>query len=162
MMEEMQRIRPILQDREFLALLKEIEYLERDRIYCRHGLPHLLDTARIAAILAADRKADCPRDVIYAAALLHDIGRAAQYQQNVPHAQAGAEIAARILQRTEFTQDEQAEILTAIGGHQSDAAENSLTQLIHEADHRCRMCFACAAQDTCKWTMEERNRTVWL
>lgn len=162
MIEEMQRIRPILRDQEFLTLLREIEELEQDRIYCRHGLPHLLDTARIAAIMAMDANAGCPRDVIYAAALLHDIGRGVQYTQNIPHEQAGIAIAKRILQRTEFTPAEQEEILTAVGGHQSEQREHTLSRLIHEADHACRMCFACAAQDTCKWTEEQRNHTVFL
>ena len=34
----------------FIEKLDRIEELERDRIYCGHGLGHLLDVARIAYI----------------------------------------------------------------------------------------------------------------
>lgn len=162
MIQTMQRIQPILQSTLFQETMQRMEQLERERIYCGHDLSHLLDVARIAALLAVDVQAAYPRDVIYAAALLHDIGRVQQYTDGTPHAQAGAAIAQQILQHTEFSQQEQREILQAVSGHQEDTAQNSLTQLIHEADHRCRMCFACAAQDTCKWTVERRNHTIWL
>lgn len=162
MIQTMQRIQPILDNAVFQEYLQSIQELEKDRIYCGHDLAHLLDVARIAALLAADVHAAYPRDVIYAAALLHDIGRVQQYIDGTPHAQAGEAVARQILQHTAFSQQEQQDILQAVRGHQQDTAHNSLTQLIHEADHRCRMCFACPAQDTCKWTAERRNHTIWL
>lgn len=162
MIQHMKRVRSLLEHPHYRRCLREIEQLERDRIYCRHGLPHLLDVARIATLLAADRQADYPRDVIYAAALLHDLGRLKQYTTGQPHAQAGAAIAQDILQDTAFTQQEQAEILTAIGGHQNGGTSDSLTQLLYEADEASRMCFACPAADTCYWPEERRNHTILL
>ena len=75
MIHNMQRIQAILSHPLFCESLHKIQELERNRIYCKHGLPHLLDVARIASLMAAARQLDLPRDVIYAAALLHDIGK---------------------------------------------------------------------------------------
>ncbi len=161
MIEQMARIQPILDSPLYRDFLARIEQLERTRIYCRHGLPHLLDVARIAALLAAERGAPYPRDVIYAAGLLHDIGRVRQYQYGEPHAQAGLSAAAEILRGTAFTEEEQREILQAVCRHQT-GGENDLAQLICEADHASRMCFACDARDTCNWPEERRNQTVLL
>ena len=41
-----ERYNRIVRNEEFNRLLDEIEALEADRIYCRHGLEHLLDVAR--------------------------------------------------------------------------------------------------------------------
>ena len=136
MIQHMERVQTLLEHPYYRSCLQEIEQLEQDRIYCRHGLPHLLDVARIAALLAADRKAAYPRDVIYTAALLHDLGRLKQYTTGQPHAQAGIAMAKEILKDMAFTQQEQAEILDAVGGHQAGAAPDSLTQLLYEADRR--------------------------
>lgn len=162
MIQPMKRVRSLLEHPYYRQCLREIEQLEQDRIYCRHGLPHLLDVARIAALLATDRKADYPRDVIYAAALLHDLGRLKQYTAGQPHAQAGIAMAQDILRDTAFTQQEQADILTAIGGHQRGDTSNCLTQLLYEADEASRMCFTCPAADTCYWPEERRNHTILL
>ena len=162
MIQHMERVQTLLEHPYYRSCLQEIEQLEQDRIYCRHGLPHLLDVARIAALLAADRKAAYPRDVIYAAALLHDLGRLRQYTTGQSHAQAGIAMAKEILKDMAFTQHEQADILDAVGGHQAGAAPDSLTQLLYEADEASRMCFACPAADTCYWPEERRNHTVLL
>lgn len=162
MIQAMERIQPVLQHPMYRDALQRIDALEHDRIYCRHGLPHLLDVARMAALLAVDRGAAYPRDVIYAAALLHDVGRLKQYTTGQPHAQAGIPLAAEILRDTAFTAEEQAEILQAVGQHQTGAAPDSLAQIIFEADHASRMCFACPAADSCYWPEGQRNHTVLL
>ncbi|MCD8356703.1 MAG: HD domain-containing protein [Clostridia bacterium] len=162
MIQEMERIQPLLHNPFYCDSLWKIEELERDRVYCRHGLPHLLDVARIAALLAVERKAPYPKDVIYAAALLHDLGRLKQYTTGEPHAEAGVAMAKDILRETAFTEQEQEEILYAIGRHQTGAAPDSLAQILFEADEASRMCFTCPAKDTCYWPEERRNHTVLL
>lgn len=162
MIQEMERIQPILNHPLHRDGMAQMDELERDRIYCRHGLPHLLDVARIAALLAEDRGAEYPRDVIYAAALLHDLGRLKQYTTGEPHARAGVPMAEEILRSTAFTEAEQEEILQAVGRHRTGAAPDSLAQLIFEADRASRVCFACSARDTCYWPHERRNTTVLL
>lgn len=162
MIQAMERIQPVLRHPMYRDALQRIDALEQDRIYCRHGLPHLLDVARMAALLAADRGAAYPRDVIYAAALLHDIGRLEQYTTGQPHAKVGIPLAAEILHDTAFTAEEQTEILQAVGRHRNGGAADSLAQIIFEADHASRMCFVCPAADSCYWPEERRNRTVLL
>lgn len=162
MIQAMDRIQPIVQHPQFLAWMKQMDELECDRIYCRHGLPHLLDTARIAALLAEDCASGYPRDVIYAAALLHDLGRLKQYTTGEPHAQAGVPMAQELLRGTSFTETEQEEILQAISCHRTGDDGNRLGQILHQADHASRMCFACEAADTCYWAEERRNYTILL
>ena len=77
--------------------LEKIEKCEADRIFCNHSFNHFMDVARIAYILNLERNFSLSRNIIYAAALLHDIGRAKQYIEGIPHEEAGAEISKVIL-----------------------------------------------------------------
>lgn len=159
----MERLDAILHHEIFRRELALVERLELDRIYCRHGLDHLLAVARTAYIFALERNAGLPQDLIYGAALLHDIGRARQYQDGTPHREAGVPLAREILMDTRFTPDEQAAILECVSGHRSEAGGGvTLLDLISEADHRSRPCFACPAADTCKWSVEWRNLSLTI
>lgn len=162
MIQTMQRIQAIVSHPLFRDSLRKIEELERERIYCKHGLPHVLDVARIASLLAVDRQLDVPRDVIYAAALLHDIGRLQQYETGEDHAAAGIRTAQEILRDTAFDEQEQQAILQAVGKHRKGDAAHALAQLLCEADDASRMCFACTASDTCYWQEERKNHTIIL
>ena len=74
--------------------MRELEHIredEKDRKFCRHGMEHLLDVARLMYIEALEAGEDAPRDLIYAAALLHDIGRSQTH--SIMHAVIGAHIA---------------------------------------------------------------------
>lgn len=172
----MERAAAIAESELFTRCLAGIEAAEADRVFCRHGLPHLLDVARIAWILNLERGCGLRRDVVYAAALLHDIGRAAQYQTGEPHDEAGERIAAEVLdalpEPLHFDGTDRAAILHAVGGHrgplagrEGDAHEGSATadvlaHLIKEADGRSRACFACAARDACYWSEERKNLSI--
>ena len=59
---------PVYQEH-FLQLQKA----ERTREFCRHTLAHFLDVARIAHIWNLEYGLGIPKDILYAAALLHDI-----------------------------------------------------------------------------------------
>ena len=59
-------------------------------------MSHLLDVARIAYIRNLEKGYGFRKDVIYAAAVLHDIGKALQYEEKVPHEIAGERIAGEI------------------------------------------------------------------
>lgn len=83
-----------------------MDRLEADRRFCRHGMQHLIDTARLAYLFALESSADLPKDVIYAAALLHDIGRAEQYRNGTPHDVAGCAAAEPILAECGFAEEE--------------------------------------------------------
>lgn len=162
MIHNMQRIQAILAHPLFCESLHKIQELERERIYCKHGLPHLLDVARIASLLAVDRQLDLPRDVIYAAALLHDIGRLQQYLTGEDHAAAGMRTAQEILRDTAFSASEQRDILQAVSKHRRGDTAQMLGRILCEADDASRMCFACAAQDTCYWPEHRKNNTILL
>ena len=114
------------------------------------------------------------RDVVYAAALLHDIGRAAEYSKGISHDVAGVEIARRILgtvvAEQRFSSAEAEAIVKAVRGHRADGVDavscelsslsSRLACVIAEADHRSRPCFACSACATCYWPEEKKNMAV--
>ena len=51
---------------------KKIQELESERIFCRHTPEHFLDVARLMYIYALEEHLELPKELIYAAALLHD------------------------------------------------------------------------------------------
>ena len=76
---DMTRVNRIWNHSVYQSSLHNIEELERERIFCGHGVRHLLDTARLAYIENLEMGLCISKDMIYAAALLHDIGRGQQY-----------------------------------------------------------------------------------
>ena len=62
-----------------------IKRLEKERIFCCHQMTHLLDVARIAYIKNLEENLGFEKDVIYTAAVLHDIGKSFQYKWTIPH-----------------------------------------------------------------------------
>ena len=139
---------------------KKIQELESERIFCRHTPEHFLDVARLMYIYALEEHLELPKELIYAAALLHDIGRAQQYQYNIPHDIAGVEIAREILTDLHFTEQEKEEILSAISQHRTDGSDNVLAMLLYKADKKSRNCFSCSAASECYWPSEKKNLTI--
>lgn len=178
----MKRINQLLHHPVFTGHLDRLAQLEKDRIYCCHGLSHLLDTARIACLLqyqkgnVPPKESAFPVEIIYAAALLHDIGRVLQYEQGLPHETAGLAAAKQILTDCCFTAHEQALILDVIQFHRKATKSSavpssaktddyptetdSLRQLLHTADKLSRNCFACPAADTCYWPEDKKNQGI--
>ncbi|MCI8466017.1 MAG: HD domain-containing protein [Lachnospiraceae bacterium] len=159
----MERVNRIIQHEVFIKEMKKLNRLERDRMYCRHDIDHLLNVARLAYITALEETLPLKKDLIYAAALLHDIGRASQYETGMPHDKAGALIAETVLTDCGFGEGECAEILEAISCHRSKdtaAGDRPLARILYEADKRSRACFACKAQDSCNWPIERKNYNV--
>lgn len=159
---------------QFKRCINEIAGFERARAYCGHDFGHLLDTARIAYILDLEESGALPREWIYAAALLHDIGRGEEYKQNGTHDEAGVAIAATILADCGFTAAETDIITHAVRGHreksdervscagvaaEGDNAEKArlLGDYIRRADKLARQCYECAAADTCYWPDGKKN-----
>lgn len=119
----MPRVEAVRRHPLFAREIARVEEAEADREFCRHGLPHLLDVARIAWIRCLEEGLAIPRDVVWAAALLHDIGRAEQYATGEPHDAAGERIAAEILGTVgdgpRFMDSERAAIVAAVAGHRA-------------------------------------------
>ena len=88
----MDRVNAILKHKTYRKYYDQIEKIEKDRIFCRHQMPHLLDVARIAYITNLERNLGYDREVIYAAAILHDIGKSFQYEERIPHEIAGEKV----------------------------------------------------------------------
>jgi hypothetical protein len=78
----------LLMNAEFRRCIDAIDAHEADRAFCKHGLNHLLDTARIAYILVLENGLNISKGMVYATALLHDIGRYDEYYHGIPHDQA--------------------------------------------------------------------------
>lgn len=164
----MRRADAIRRSPAFRVHLERIDAAEANRAFCRHGLPHLLDVARIAWILSLERSCVLRKDVVYAAALLHDIGRSEQYATGEDHDVAGVRIAGEILddlpEALRFDPLERASILAAVARHRTardDECEGeTLIPIIEQADHLSRPCYACAARGDCYWPRERKNMTV--
>ena len=157
---ETNRINLIWQHPLYQEHCRKIQELERDRIFCRHTPEHFLDVARLMYIYSLEEKLDISRDIIYAAALLHDIGRAQQYTFDIPHDAAGVKIAGEILAELPFTEQEKEEILSAIGHHRAEDGGNALALLLYKADKKSRNCFLCSQVSECYWSSEKKNMKI--
>lgn len=149
----MNRVNKIIENEEYIDLIKRIDEQEKERIYCKHGYSHLMDVARMMYIEALEKGLDIDREVIYAAALLHDIGRAVS---NENHDSESAKLAVHILELAEFNREEIACIVEAIESHRT-GSNTELGKLLYKNDKLSRACYFCKAQDTCKWkTLNKR------
>ena len=162
--DDMPRVDAILRDTEYLKYVRQIEELETDRIFCRHNMEHFLSVARIACIINMEEECGIDRELIYAAALLHDIGRGQEYLTGVRHEEESARLAPGIIQRVGFADKEEADIVSAIRTHRdADSAcreMNSLNALIYRADKLSRSCFYCPASDECRKDGYKRNLSI--
>ncbi|MGN0402523.1 MAG: HD domain-containing protein [Acetatifactor sp.] len=155
----MERIDRILNHDLFIENLKKNKEAEANRRFCRHDITHFLDVARIGRIINLEEGLEIPTELIYAAALLHDIGKHRQYREGIPHEKASAEIAPVILKECGFEQAETDLITEAISRHRNSeiAYERSLIGLLYRADKASRACFACDAEQDCNWKREKKN-----
>lgn len=159
---EMERIDRIMAHPRYLQLLAEIGDAEKDRIFCKHGMEHLLDVARIAWIMNLEEGAALEKETVYAAAFLHDIGKAKQYLDGTPHQITSSEYAEEILADCGFDEDERNDIREAILSHRDGSVktERNLRGLLYRADKASRACFGCAAKEECNWPPEKKNLNV--
>lgn len=157
------RVERLLYNGQFQELMGELEELERNRVFCRHGWEHCMAVARAAALLNEERCLGYSREMLYALALVHDIGRVQQYKDGTPHEEAGARIAGELLPLCGFEAGEVKKMVDAILEHRSDReGENGLSQLLMEADKRTRLCFACGVRESCNWQAQRQNFTIHI
>ena len=161
----MKRVNAIYMHPLYQTYYRRLEEAEQGRIFCRHQMTHLMDVARIAYIRSLEEVLGLDREVIYAAAVLHDIGKVLQYEEGIPHEITGEKIAAEILDglagENAFSETEKAMILTAIRGHRKLRDEPEvLERLLYESDKASRMCFACPAEPQCDWNEEKKNKEI--
>ena len=144
---------------------QNLQKLEEDRIFCRHTFEHFMDVARIAYIMNLEKGLGLSKEIIYAAALLHDIGRGEQYENDIPHEIAGAKIAESLLPECGFDDREKSMIIGAILEHRNCSKKINgdiimLSEIIFVADKASRQCFTCKAQDECNWSRDKRNLEI--
>jgi uncharacterized protein len=158
----MEKANAILQHPFYIECLEKITEYEKDRIFCGHDMTHFLDVARLAYLFSLEEDLGIEKEHIYAAALLHDIGRHVQYRDNTPHQKAGVPIADNILIDCGFQEDERRMILTAIIRHRDSTVqgEKNLAGLIYRADKMSRSCFGCPAESQCNWSPEKKNMVL--
>ena len=159
----MDRYDKIIHHEAFGKYLEQIGELEQERIYCRHNLSHLLDVARIAYIMNLEEGGSFSKDVIYGAALLHDIGKVEQYKEKIPHEKTGAEKSVDILIECGYDEIEIEIIKTAILDHRRGPKEEGrrLSELLYEADKKSRICLFCQAREDCNWTEDKKNSRLY-
>lgn len=180
----MKRVNEILKHPLYKEALSSIRRAEESRIFCRHDMEHFLSVARLAWIYNLEEGETLSRELIYAAAMLHDMGRAREYEDGTPHQEAGAELAEEILPACGFSRDEWGIIRWAIRFHRAGAARRGedgrqpggrgaehprerteeirglLGEYLYRADKQSRACFSCKAQRECNWPAEKRNLEV--
>ena len=155
----MDRINRIVSHPLWREAVQDIRELEKDRIFCGHTVSHFMDVARLAEIENLREGLGISREMIYTAALLHDIGRAMQYRQGSPHHIAGGQLAEKILPDCGFSAGETDEIVEAITRHRAKETgeDRELSGLLYRADKASRLCLFCEAQAECNWSDEKKN-----
>lgn len=158
----MQRVNEILSHPQYQQAMAKLNALEMTRIFCKHGLDHSLNVARIMTIKALEEKYTFSKDLIYATALLHDIGRSLAYENGLDHEGQSGLLASQILPECHFDSDEIHQILTAIVGHNDAALNAPLAKLLKYADKMSRNCFCCNAIAHCYWPEDKKNKGVFI
>lgn len=160
----MERVNRIFRHPLYQKELQSIQEAEKDRVYCGHDMQHFMDVARTSTILNDEQLAGFSREVLYATALLHDIGRAREYSEGISHDEASAALAEEILPECGFSEEEILYISDAIKGHRLSTdgtkVRTLLGELLHRADHLSRSCYSCPAERTCYWPKEKKNMEI--
>lgn len=158
----MERIERLTEHPLFKKYMQAIESAEETRRFCRHGYEHGLNVARICYIISLEEKLVLDKEIIYAMALLHDIGRAVEYENGSSHHVEGAELARRLLLEADFSADETDKICRAILNHKTKSRddEDILADILYKADKLSRSCFSCKAYEDCYWSEEIKNKRI--
>jgi ribonuclease Y len=91
--------------------------------YGQNQLHHAVEASRIAAVLAAELKADV--ELAKMGALLHDLGKAMDHEQEGTHAMLGAEYAKRF--------NVPAKVVNAIASHHHEVDQDTVEAILVEA-----------------------------
>lgn len=157
----MPRVNQLLDYDEYICSMEKIERLEKERRFCKHGFEHSLNVARIAyAYILEKGERIFPKEVVYAAAFLHDIGRWIEYETGEDHAEASARLALPMLKECGFSTEDSQVILLGIREHRNHQADNLtlLGEALALADDWSRDCRHCTAQTLCyKFSVEMKQ-----
>lgn len=159
---QMERIDRIINHPLFRENIEKNRAAETKRRFCRHDMVHFLDVARIGMIINLEEDLGIPKDLVYGAALLHDIGKHLQYKEGIPHEKASAEIAPKILSDCGYREEEIDSVTDAILQHRNSeaATEKNLRGVLYRADKASRACFACKSEPDCNWKGSKKNKSI--
>lgn len=157
-----QRINQILKHATYQEYLSKIANYEMERPFCTHDLTHFLDVARIGYIINLEKELRIPQDIIYGAALLHDIGKWHQYEKGIAHEVASAKLCVPIFEAAGYNQEEIKKMQKAILSHRDSSVEGeeSLSGLLFMADKLSRKCFECKMVSQCDWPFIIKNSDI--
>ena len=158
----MEKVDRIIRHAVFQDHLYQNMEAEADRPFCRHDMAHFLDVARIGRIINLEERLGIEEEMIYGAALLHDIGKHEQHSQGIAHEKASAGLAVGILKDCGFDEGETTAIVDAILSHRDEnvSGERSLRGLLYRADKASRPCFGCDAEKDCNWKTKQKNLLI--
>jgi len=163
------KIKAILEHEEFIKRNKLIDMYEVDRKFCLHNLQHFLDTSRLTYILVLEnnqykklfpgRDIEEVKELVYAAGLLHDLGRVEQYLEGTDHALVSSKIAKDIMEDVGFAVENIEIVSQAIGEHREYSETNSsFGKKLYEGDKLTRQCQSCKVFDECKNELKHKQR----
>lgn len=148
----------ILKNRNYIAQLSLLKELETDREFCRHDMEHFLSVARITMHMCREMGVRADRDLVYAAALLHDIGRTQEMTMGIPHDLAGQALADCILSEVNCPEAMKSRIIGLIAAHRDiTKAGDELGRIFCAADKKSRKCFDCPVLERCNWPDDKKN-----
>lgn len=159
----MKRVELLLKDAHYIEYINNNNEEESANKYCQHGLQHHIDVARIAYILVLEHNdlnyfakegglsgKLAAKECIYAAGLLHDIGKWNEYRTGADHAAFGARLARDILTRVFYNPNEIELVCRAVYEHRNISRDMSfLGERIHRADNLSRVCSQCEDRASC-------------
>lgn len=155
---DMVKVNNILLNENYKKHMEKNIQLEKNRIYCTHGYDHLFSVARIAYILNLENNYSVDKEVIYAAALLHDIGRWKEYQDGSDHAVESAKLSDSILGHAGYNDRDINIIKIAICEHRNkNNNSNQLSDILYRADKLSRECYRCEVINKCKKYRDMNN-----
>lgn len=159
----MNKVKQILNNDNFKKCMEFISVAEKDRVFCLHDVEHSLAVARIAYIINLEDNLGLDKELIYAMALLHDIGRYFEYKEKLSHHESGVLIARDILREVGFSESDISLICDAIACHKNksdETSDNTVRNLLYKADKLSRNCFMCKSYKECYWDADMKNDTV--
>ncbi len=108
-------------------LMNHLGHLRYRTSYGQNVLKHLIETAHIAGLMAAELRMDPA--LVKRAAFLHDIGKALTHEAEGSHALVGAELARRC--------GESEEVVHAIEAHHNEVLPQTMEAVLTQASDSC-------------------------
>lgn len=147
---------------DYIEKYKKLQEFEKDRKFCGHLSDHFFAVARLMWIYNLEDSAGLSKDLIYAAAFLHDMGRCDEYEKKIPHDIAGADFAFNIMTEVGFSKEDANAVKDAILSHRSkdELDTKGLEYYLNKADKKSRDCLYCKVKDECNWPLEKKNMII--